>query len=315
MELEEFLNDNNIYESGALSGLELDFEGYDFARAYKDSNYLPEVFDCEEQYDLFLAYNKYDDKTCHGAKKIRNRIIEMNMKLVSFMASRYSYYMRLDKHELECYGYEGLIKAVENFDVNLGFKFSKYAYLCIRFSILRGIPEMKGFRRGNFFSKFMNIKKTVEMTLSEQYDREINIEESPEFLDEVIEFMIDNRLINKSNLTEVLLVYSSSLDEMLESDNELDVSELISDNFEDSVDEKIHIEELKETLSRVLDTLGDREKNVIIKLYGLDGKEPLTQSEVAKLFGLSRGAVSVYHNSALKRLRFPTRASKLRKFY
>ena len=88
------------------------------------------------------------------------------MRLVPYVAYRYAISTNINQHELESYGYEGLILALENFDINNGSTFSVYAVACIRGHVLNGIQEIMQGKKDNFYYDYVNAKSAVESEAS-----------------------------------------------------------------------------------------------------------------------------------------------------
>lgn len=305
-----FLNENGIHVGGILSDLQPEFTNYDFVRTYKDSrspDVLPIPLSAEEQKELLIKYNEFEDRECKETIEIRNKLINSNLRLVRFIASRYAGYTKLSVHELESYGYEGLIYAINHFDIKRDNKFITYAYSCIRGYILSGIPEIQGFRKSHAYETFINIKKAVELALSDDYGRNIRIEEYPEFVDEILEFLRENKLMNDGNIDEINCVYSLSLDEILECNSDLG----IPDPSCASVEELVEGNALKDEITFVLSTLTDRENSILRLLYGLDIDKPLSHRQIAERHGICSSRVEQIVAKAIRKLRHPSRSNRL----
>lgn len=104
-----------------------------------------------------------------------------------------------------------------------------------------------------------------------------------------------------------------SLDVSIEDDEDISFGSLIADNK--SVFEEVASNQLKEIISKVVDTLPPREAIVIKKRFGLDGYEDKTLEEVGKSLGLTKERVRQIENKALERLRHPARAKIIKDFY
>ena len=97
-------------------------------------------------------------------------------------------------------------------------------------------------------------------------------------------------------------------------DGQTELGELIPDDTDESVSDVIEYEDLRRNLKEVLDTLSDREKNVLILRFGLDDGRPRTLEEIGGKMGVTRERIRQIEEKALKKLRHPSRSKKLRDF-
>lgn len=114
-----YLKDKNIYVGGKDISVEGEFENYDYINTYKSFS-LPKVSSTETLKKIQLYQDTYDSI-------LREEIIKDNMYLVNFVAYKYAAYTGIDLYELESYGYEGLMVALEKFDLSYNCTFSTYA--------------------------------------------------------------------------------------------------------------------------------------------------------------------------------------------
>lgn len=269
--------------------LDLDIGNYNYVRTFKglEKPIYDNTLDDESRIEQYHQTNDI---------LLRNKIIENNMRLATFIAYKYSIITEIDIHELESYAYEGLIHAVENFK-NIGTKFSTYAYPCIRGFVLSGIPHIQGFYKSSFYDGYVACKKIVEET------NETTIEEKPSLLKDVYELMTNTGRISGCNFSMFKdLIYISQPILMK------DMDEIESDyDIEEEVLKNVAVEELKQ----VLNTLPEKEKIVIINLFGLFGTEAKTLPEVGKMFNVSKERIRQIEKKALWHLRHPKRTRKL----
>lgn len=140
----DWLEENEIDLNGINSSLSGEKENYNHIPKMRQS-IVPEPLDPEKQYELFVELDKLKQRGVTNESEeyraIRNELVEHNMKLAQkIVAESYGYYksLGLETKDMTQYAMESLIKAVEKFDVNKGFKFSSYATPTIRYGVIRG---------------------------------------------------------------------------------------------------------------------------------------------------------------------------------
>ena len=268
----KYLNKLNIKVVGISPDIEsdLNIENYDYIRTFKESE--KKLYDSSKNDEQrIVQYQQTEDIL------LRNDIIENNLRLVSFVAYKYSIITGIDIHELESFGYEGLIYAIEKFDASKGYKFSSYAVPCIRGFILRGIPKIKGFKNSEFYSNFISCKKVVEEVNC------ISLEEEPKLLRDVFDLMIQTGRLMNNNYNDFVKLVSISKPLLMENMDDIEDDYIM----EDEILEKVS----NENLIKIIDTapsLKSREKKILKLRYGLNDGVPKTLEEVAKIFGVSK---------------------------
>lgn len=130
-----YLKEKNIRVGGKGATLDKEFENYDYVITYKESA-LPLSVPSNVTLQKIRLYKQ------NGDQKLREEIITDNMRLVPYVAYRYAISTNINQHELESYGYEGLILALENFDINNGSTFSVYAVAYIRGHVLMAFKKL-----------------------------------------------------------------------------------------------------------------------------------------------------------------------------
>ena len=289
----KYLDKLNIKVSGVSPDIQLDSDirNYNYVRTFKESQ--------KPVYDSTL-HDEVRIEQYHQTKDIslRNKIVENNIRLASFVAYKYSIITGINIHEIESYAYEGLMYAVEKFDTSLGYKFSTYAYPCIRGFVLKGIPNIQGFYKSNFYDGYIACKSIVEEV------NEITIEEKPSLLKDIYELMVHTNRISGCNFSDFKdFVYicqpilMRDMDE-IESDYDIEVDVL----------KNIKTEEIDEVLS----TLTEREQEVIRLRFGFEDGVCKSLEEVADMFNVTRERIRQIEAKALRKLRHPARSTKLR---
>ncbi|MEO7177134.1 MAG: RNA polymerase sigma factor RpoD/SigA, partial [Saprospiraceae bacterium] len=201
----------------------------------------------------------------------------------------------------------GLMKAAKRFDETRGFKFISYAVWWIRQSILQAIVEYSRIVRFPL-NKAGSYSKVNDANISfiQKFEREPTIEELAELLD-ITPKEVSNMLKSNSRHT--------SLDAPLGNDEDsstlLDLMTMADDN---SPDNRLMEDSLREELRTGLSILSPREMEVLSAYFGLEDNKPLTLEEIAELYGLTRERVRQIKERGLRRLRKSYNKSALRSY-
>lgn len=220
------------------------------------------------------------------------------MHLVPPIAEHYAKYTGLEQQELESYGYEGLIFAVDNFLPDKNASFILYARTCIRGLILRGIASLYGFRN-NLYYKYLHAKEDVEDKHKQSISENISL------IDEVVDSLIQDGTICKQfregMKIKILYLLRESLtihkDEFIQNENDLFYQATI--DFRNEAIEKI--------LDRVIT---DKQKETIISRFGLQNHDTKTLAELAQQWNVSDQCISSREYGAIEALARNTRVSK-----
>lgn len=302
-----YLKEKNIRIGGKGATLDKEFDNYDYVTTYKESA-LPLSVSSNITLEKIALYKQNKDQ------KLREEIITDNMRLVPYVAYRYAMSTSINQHELESYGYEGLILALENFDISYGCTFSTYAVACIRGYILGGIQEIMQGKRNNFYYDYVNAKNAVEK------ENGVSLKEAPELVEDVIDLLVATGKIKgyeEAREYARMRITSMAIGNLSLDDEEM-VEELITSG--QLVDTHDYAEEILNTMSRqtleqVLDTLTVREAEVLRHRYGFYDGIPKTLEEVGKVFNLSRGRIRQIENKAIRKLRHPSRSKEMKSIY
>lgn len=265
--------------------------------------YLKEIgrvslLNAEEEVNLALRIKE-------GDQEAKQQLAEANLRLVVSIAKRYVG-RGMQFLDLIQEGNMGLMKAVEKFDHTKGFKFSTYATWWIRQAITRAIADQaRTIRIPVHMVETINKLVRIQRQLLQDLGREPTPEEIGAEMD-----------LPTEKVREILKIAQEpvSLETPIGEEDDSHLGDFIEDQEVLSPADHTAQTLLKEQLEEVLDTLTDREENVLRLRFGLDDGNVRTLEQVGKVFGVTRERIRQIEAKALRKLRHPSRSKQLKDF-
>ena len=312
-ELDLDLGDDDLGMDGGdidLSGLDEEdlIDPVDLAAEYSLDDpvrmYLKEI----GQVKLLSAEEEVElaKRVAEGDQNAKNKLTEANLRLVVSIAKKYSG-RGLHILDLIQEGNTGLIRAVDKFDWTKGNKFSTYATWWIRQAITRAIADQaRTIRVPVHMVEVINKATRCNRKLVQELGREPTVEEIAAELNLPVEKIIEANRTAADTL---------SLDTPVGDEEDTSIGSFVEDERTPGPADATSNALLAEALKEILDTLTEREADVLRMRFGMYDGRTHTLEEVGQIFGVTRERIRQIENKAIRKLRHPSRAKKIRDFY
>lgn len=294
--------ENDITEEDLLNSSFVDDISDDSVRMYlREIGRIP-LLSIEEEMELA-------QKALEGDRRAKDKMAEANMRLVVSIAKRYSG-RGLDLLDLIQEGNTGLLKAVEKFDPEKGFKFSTYATWWIRQAITRAIADQaRTIRIPVHMVETINKLMRVTRRLTQELNREPTNEEIAKELDiepEKVEYI--------QKIKQDITSLDAGIGRDGDDGEESTLGDFIEDEDTKSPEESTTIQMLKDQVGEILGSLSDRERKIIEMRFGLNGTKSHTLEEVGLEFAVTRERIRQIEAKALLKLRKHKDSKKLHEY-
>ena len=288
-------------------GEEIDLDAVDLLEGIGTEDpvrmYLKEIgtvplLTAEEEYSLAM-------KKQEGDEYAKQRLIEANLRLVVSIAKRYTG-RGMSFLDLVQEGNLGLIKGVEKFDPEKGFKLSTYATWWIRQSVTRALADQaRTIRVPVHMVETINKMSEMQRKLTLELGYEPSIKELAEHLD-----------MTEEKVQEIMQIARepASLETPIGEEDDSNLGDFVADANVLSPEGNVESVMLREHIDSLLDDLKERERQVIVLRFGLEDGHPRTLEEVGREFNVTRERIRQIEAKALRKLRNPVRSKRIRDF-
>jgi RNA polymerase primary sigma factor len=239
-------------------------------------------------------------------RRARDRFVVSNLRLVYWVANRWRG-SRLAYEDLVQEGIKGLIKAVEMFDPDLGYKFSTYAYWWIQQAIRRGIDDLAEEIR-------IPVHRLDQIRRYRKMVRRLRLECAGEPSIQKIAAALDWSPDLTAFIADLATFRTVEIDAPITADSTVSIKDALPDMRDPTPEERSMQIALRNVLEKMLGDLGERERDILIKRFGLESGVPRTLEDIGQEYGVTRERIRQIEAKALAKLAHPSRARALRTF-
>lgn len=257
------------------------------------------LLSAEEEKALAIHY-------LQGDKEAKSKLVAANLRLVVMAAKRYIGRSPLTFEDLIQEGNIGLMRAVDTFDPERGWRFSTYAMHWIKQAISRAIlNQSKTIRIPVHMIELKTKYSKAQSELFLELGREATTEEIAQYLKLDIKKVIE---------VETMVKDPVSLNNALNDEDDGTLEDLVADTAAEDPNDKLDNELLAKQIHSLLNTLNSRERDIIIARYGLNSQRPKTLEELGQEYNLSKERIRQIEQQALRKFRNPNRANLLKSY-
>lgn len=311
------LQNGKVTDDDDLEPAEEDFENEDEENVDLDAVDLLEGIGTEDPVRMYLkeigtvplltADEEYSlaMRKSQGDEDAKQRLIEANLRLVVSIAKRYTG-RGMSFLDLVQEGNLGLIKGVEKFDPEKGFKLSTYATWWIRQSVTRALADQaRTIRVPVHMVETINKMSKMQRKLTLELGYEPSVKE-----------LADHLEMSEEKVQEIMQIARepASLETPIGEEDDSNLGDFVADSNVVSPEGNVESVMLKEHISTLLGDLKERERQVIVLRFGLEDGHPRTLEEVGKEFNVTRERIRQIEAKALRKLRNPVRSKRIRDF-
>lgn len=258
---------------------------------FKNINEVSTNVSREEMHELWKRAKR-------GDRRAKKRIMELNLRLVIPIARKHNR-NNADLMDLIEEGNIGLLHAIDKFEPKKGFRFSTYATYWIEQYIRRSTEKHVGpIRIPRHALENLRIWLKTWQTLTNEYNREPTLKEMSDYLN-----WSAKQIKTVTDTSEILKGIGSLATPIVDGDDSLTLEDTVMDSITNSPDHTLSSKHMNTDLQEAFSKLSEREQIVLRERHGLNGEDPKTLEEIAKMFSLSRERVRQLEERAIIKLR------------